>query len=77
VAFWQEGKALIFDDCYQHEVLNETDGVRVVLFLDVIRPLPFPLSVINQYLINLITNSSLVKNGIKNQNEWDKRLENV
>ena len=77
VAFWQEGKALIFDDCYQHEVLNETDGVRVVLFLDVIRPLPFPLSAINQCLINLIAKSSLVKNGIKNQHEWDKRLEKI
>jgi ornithine lipid ester-linked acyl 2-hydroxylase len=77
VVFWQEGKALIFDDCYQHEIWNETDGIRAVLFFDVIRPLPFPLSVINHYLIKLIANSSLVKNGIKNQHEWDKKLGNT
>ncbi len=77
VVFWQEGKAVIFDDCCQHEVWNETDGIRVVLVFDTIRPLPFPLSVINQYLINYIANSSLVKKGLKNQHEWDKKLENT
>jgi beta-hydroxylase len=75
LVFWQEGKALIFDDSYQHEVRNDTDGIRVVLLFDVIRPLPFPLSVINQYLIDFIAKSSLVKNGVKNQHEWDKKLE--
>lgn len=77
LAFWQEGKVLLFDDCYQHEVWNDTEGIRVVLFLDIIRPLPFPLSVINQYLINFIANSSLVKNGIDNQSKWDLRLEKI
>lgn len=77
IAFWQEGKVLVFDDCYQHEVWNDTEGIRVMLLLDIIRPLPFPLSVINQYLINFIANSSLVKNGIDNQSKWDLRLEKV
>lgn len=75
IRFWQEGKTLIFDDCYQHEVWNDTDEIRVVLFLDVIRPLPFPLSVINQYLIGFIANSNLVKTGIKNNRKWDERLQ--
>jgi ornithine lipid ester-linked acyl 2-hydroxylase len=75
LAFWQEGKALVFDDCYRHEVWNDTDEVRVVLLLDAIRPLPFPLSLINQYLIYFTANSSLVQNGLKNFHEWDKRLE--
>lgn len=75
LAFWQEGKTLIFDDSYQHEIWNDTDGIRVVLLFDVIRPLPYPLSLINHYLIKLIAKSSLVENGIKNQYEWDKKLE--
>ncbi|MEM9137382.1 MAG: aspartyl/asparaginyl beta-hydroxylase domain-containing protein, partial [Cyanobacteria bacterium P01_F01_bin.42] len=32
---WQEGKSLIFDDTFPHEVWNETDGYRVVLFVDI------------------------------------------
>ena len=32
VRFWEEGKSLIFDDTFYHEVWNDTDGYRVVLF---------------------------------------------
>ena len=39
---WDEGKALVFDDTVRHEVWNHTDGVRVVLFVDVVRPMRFP-----------------------------------
>ena len=75
LAFWQEGKALIFDDCYQHEVRNDTDGIRVVLLLDVIRPLPFPLSAINQYLISITAKSGLIQNNLNNIHKWNKSLE--
>jgi ornithine lipid ester-linked acyl 2-hydroxylase len=39
---WDEGKALVFDDTFPHKVWNHTDGVRVVLFVDVVRPMRFP-----------------------------------
>ncbi len=39
VAHWEEGRSLLFDDGYEHFAWNDTDGVRVVLFVDVIRPL--------------------------------------
>ena len=35
---WEEGKLLIFDDSIQHEALNPTDQVRVILLFDVWRP---------------------------------------
>jgi hypothetical protein len=31
--YWEEGKVLVFDDAYEHEVENLTDEVRVVLLL--------------------------------------------
>ena len=37
---WEEGKSLLFDDTYDHEVRNEAETVRVVLFVDFLRPLP-------------------------------------
>ena len=40
---WREGKSLVFDDTYEHEAWNETDATRVVLFLDVVRPLRQPM----------------------------------
>ena len=36
---WEEGKALVFDDTWNHEVLNDTDEVRVVLLVQFRRPM--------------------------------------
>lgn len=35
---WEEGKAIVLDDSYEHEVWNETKEVRVILLLDVWHP---------------------------------------
>jgi ornithine lipid ester-linked acyl 2-hydroxylase len=39
VRHWAEGRSLIFDDTYEHEVWNDTGGTRVVPFVDFVRPL--------------------------------------
>lgn len=44
---WQEGKTVLFDDTYEHIAVNETDTIRAILFLDVMRPLPQPWKFIN------------------------------
>jgi ornithine lipid ester-linked acyl 2-hydroxylase len=51
VGSWKEGKSLIFDDSHEHEVWNDTDSYRVVLFVDFVRPTIFPLSVANRAII--------------------------
>ena len=48
VRHWEEGRSMVFDDTFNHEVWNDTDETRVVLFVDVLRPLPFPESAINR-----------------------------
>eukprot|EP00966_Prymnesium_polylepis_P084105 1946792-Prymnesium_polylepis.2 len=35
---WEVGRALIFDDAFEHEVWNDTDAERVVLLLDLWHP---------------------------------------
>lgn len=35
---WQEGKCLVFDDTVEHEAWNNSDEVRAVLLLDILRP---------------------------------------
>lgn len=37
---WQEGESMIFDDSWPHEVENEAREPRVVLIVDIRRPLP-------------------------------------
>ena len=60
VQSWEEGKSMIFDDSHPHEVWNDCDSQRVVLFVDVERPLVFPLSLINRAVIWLISRSHSV-----------------
>jgi beta-hydroxylase len=45
---WREGEAFLFDDVLLHDAANESDEVRVILWLDVRRPLPMPLDLLNR-----------------------------
>ncbi len=71
---WQEGKSLIFDDTFHHQVRNDTDGYRVVLFLDIARPLQFPLSLVNWIIFELGRFSPLVQTAKANNQVWQRRL---
>jgi len=35
---WEEGKMLVFDDSYEHEVWNETSNPRIILIIDLVHP---------------------------------------
>jgi ornithine lipid ester-linked acyl 2-hydroxylase len=70
---WQEGKSLVFDDTFNHEVWNDTDEVRVVLFVDVLRPLPSPDSLINRAIVKAIGYSPFVLDAKRNQEAWERR----
>ena len=40
--YWRENKLFIFDDTLLHQSFNETDQTRYCLFVDIVRPTPFP-----------------------------------
>jgi len=42
ISYWRENKLFIFDDTLLHESVNETDQTRYCLFVDMVRPTPFP-----------------------------------
>jgi aspartyl/asparaginyl beta-hydroxylase (cupin superfamily) len=44
---WQEKQSVLFDDSWNHEVVNESSGERVVLIVDVLRPMPLPQTIVN------------------------------
>ncbi|MBD1807833.1 aspartyl/asparaginyl beta-hydroxylase domain-containing protein [Microcoleus sp. FACHB-SPT15] len=77
VAYWEEGKSLLFDDTFPHEVWNDTNGYRVVLFLDIVRPLRFPLSVVNSLACRLIAASPIIQDAKANHESWEKRFAEV
>jgi aspartyl/asparaginyl beta-hydroxylase (cupin superfamily) len=60
MGYWQEGKSLIFDDSHPHEVWNDCDSYRVVLFVDFLRPVFFPASLLNRLIIWAIARTSSI-----------------
>ena len=75
VAHWTEGRSLVFDDGYEHFAWNDTDGVRVVLFVDVIRPLRSVGAWANGALIKAIAFSPFVRDGKARHLDWERRFE--
>jgi len=74
VCHWEEGKALVFDDAYEHEAWNHTDKTRVVLFVDFVKPLRFPASLFNWLLLNVAVFTPFIREGADNQKEWEKKF---
>jgi aspartyl/asparaginyl beta-hydroxylase (cupin superfamily) len=76
-AHWEEGRSLLFDDGYEHFAWNDTDGVRVVLFVDVIRPLRPPADQLNRALIWAIGRSPYVQDSKTRHEAWERRFETL
>ena len=51
---WREGEDLLFDDSWTHEVVNEADEPRVVLVVDILRPLPQPARLFNRFMTGIV-----------------------
>jgi aspartate beta-hydroxylase/beta-hydroxylase len=57
---WQVGRSILFDDSWDHEVYNEADDVRVVLIVDILRPVPWPVRIYGELVMWL--NSLVIGN---------------
>jgi len=51
---WREGEAVLFDDSHTHEVVNHSPGTRVVLIVDVRRPMPLLPSLLNKFVTDVV-----------------------
>ncbi len=63
---WQEGVCLLFDDTYEHEVHNNTNEYRIVLFLDLDRPMDGFGTLLNKLILRGIRASAYVKDPLRN-----------
>jgi ornithine lipid ester-linked acyl 2-hydroxylase len=64
VRSWREGGSLVFDDSFEHEVWNDANARRVVLFVDFLRPLPWPISWVNRFFVWVIAQTKYVSVGV-------------
>jgi aspartyl/asparaginyl beta-hydroxylase (cupin superfamily) len=69
---WKEGKTVVFDDTFEHEAWNNSNQLRVVLFIDFERPLPVWLVPMNKFMLRLISISPFVRNIFTNVERYEK-----
>ena len=72
VCHWEEGRALIFDDAYEHEAWNKTGEIRCVLFVDFVRPLRFPANILNWLILNATIFTPYVREGYEKHRKWER-----
>ncbi|WP_159759933.1 aspartyl/asparaginyl beta-hydroxylase domain-containing protein [Sphingomonas sp. 8AM] len=74
---WSEGETLVFDDTYDHEVWNDTDGTRVVLLIQFERPLRRPGKWIADLFLGAVRRSAFVQEARANIARWNAVVEQM
>jgi beta-hydroxylase len=72
---WEEGKCVVFDDFFRHEVWNDTDEERVVLIFDFDRPMRLRGRLVGKLITWAIKRTAYFKDAERNLKNWDERLE--
>lgn len=71
---WREGECLVFDDTYRHEVWHDGSSPRIVLLVQVRRPLRMPGRQLAGLFLAGIRRSPFVQEGRRNMAAWDKAM---
>jgi len=71
---WAEGECVVFDDTYRHEVWHEEETPRVVLLIQVKRPLRFPGRQVADLFLTGIRLSPFVQEGRRNLAAWQRAV---
>ncbi|WP_267395835.1 MULTISPECIES: aspartyl/asparaginyl beta-hydroxylase domain-containing protein [unclassified Sphingomonas] len=74
---WAEGETLVFDDTYDHEVWNDTRGTRVVLLIQVERPLRNPGKWIAELFLGIVRRSPFVQEARCNIASWNAAMKRL
>lgn len=70
---WQEGRCLLFDDSAKHAVWNDTEETRVVLIVDVERPMHAPGRLVGRALLAALRVSPFLRSARRNLEDWERR----
>lgn len=63
---WKEGEDVLFDDSWDHEVVNSSKERRVVLIVDVLRPLPAFPAAVNRWFVRRVIHPLYARQLIRN-----------
>ncbi len=77
VHLWEEGKLLIFDDTYYHEVWNDSGEDRIILLFQFFRPMRLPGRILAKFFLGLIRISPFIKDAKRNMAGWQDAFVNA
>ena len=69
---WGEGESLVFDDTRHHEVWNRSDGERVVLLMNFLRPMRWPGRLLLKTFLAVMSRTRWVTDGHDNHDAWER-----
>lgn len=67
---WEDGRALIFDDVFQHEVHNETDETRIILLIQFKRPVGPIGKIVGGLFLEVLRRSRFVQDARRGIAQW-------
>jgi aspartyl/asparaginyl beta-hydroxylase (cupin superfamily) len=59
--YWKNGEGVVFDDTFLHDAANDSDEVRVVLWLDIKRKMPWYLDLYNRACLWIVHRDESVR----------------
>lgn len=74
---WQEGRTIVFDDTFHHEVWNETDQLRAVLLIQFRRPVGPLGRVVGGLFLAGIRRSQFVQDARAELGEWEVAMQQL
>ena len=74
---WAEGETLVFDDTYDHEVWNDAAHHRVVLLIQIKRPLRNPGRWVAETFLNIVRRSAFVQEARENVMAWNEAMKRM
>lgn len=63
---WREGEDALFDDSWDHEVVNGAASPRVILIVDILRPMPAFPAALNRWFVRRVIHPLYARKLIRN-----------
>jgi len=72
---WEPGQSVVFDDTNEHEVWNESDQERVVLFLQFQRPMRSPGRQLSHLFLRALALTPYLRVPLANAKRWEQQIQ--
>lgn len=74
---WEEGRTLVFDDTYPHEVWNDTGEKRVILLIQFRRPTRWLGRMVGNIFLGAVRRSRFVQDARSSLGDWEQAMQRL